>query len=81
MTPVAKTPDDQAPDQDQKEPEKATDKETGFYCPGCGARSSYIKDCTGPAAAPHPAIEMVDVAELEGDPEKHTPAPSSENLG
>jgi len=66
-------------------PAEANDKgrnEAPFYCPGCGKRGNYPQQCTGPsAAAPHPSIEMVSTDELSGDPEKLTPAPSTENLG
>ena len=49
-----------------------------YYCPGCGKRSDAKGTCTGTAEAPHQPIELVSTKELDGDPEKHTPAPPSE---
>lgn len=52
------------------------------YCPGCGNLSTYIRECRGRGEAPHPPIEMVSTEELlSGDPESHTPAPATVNLG
>jgi hypothetical protein len=56
-------------------------KDAPFYCPGCGKRAQYQQQCTGKPESPHPPIEVVPTDELAGDPEKYTPAPSSENLG
>jgi hypothetical protein len=49
----------------------------GYYCPGCGKPAEYRQKCTGTGTAPHPAIEVVDSAELSGDPSGHTAAPAS----
>lgn len=59
----------------------ASAKDAPFYCPGCGMRANYQKQCVGKPEAPHPPIEVVSTDELQGDPEKHTPAPDSVNLG
>ena len=50
---------------------------TSYYCPGCGATSSDAGECVGGEFG-HPAIELVDAAELAGDPANLTPAPNSE---
>jgi len=52
--------------------------DSSHYCPGCGALGKYAQKCTGPAGSGHPPIEMVTTDELGGDPEKHTPAPSTD---
>lgn len=56
-----------------------------FYCPGCGRRAKYEKECRGSDTAPHPPIDVVSTDELRpsgdhphGDPSKHTPAPATE---
>ena len=46
-----------------------------FYCPGCGNRYNYERECIGRPEAPHPPIEVVSTDELNGDPANHTPAP------
>lgn len=52
------------------------------YCPGCGALSTYMKECRGTGASPHPPIDMVNTEELlSDDPSQHTPAPATTNLG
>jgi hypothetical protein len=56
-------------------------KDAPFYCPGCGKRVQYQQQCTGKPESPHPPIEVISTDELSGDPEKHTAAPSTENLG
>jgi predicted RNA-binding Zn-ribbon protein involved in translation (DUF1610 family) len=57
--------------------EKGKD-ESPFYCPGCGRRWNYRTECAGQSAGtPHPPIEVISTDELSGDPEKHTPAPST----
>lgn len=49
-----------------------------YYCPGCGRQWAYPGECTGRnAETPHPPIQTVDSAELDGDPENHTPAPNT----
>jgi hypothetical protein len=53
------------------------EKPPAFYCPGCGRMYGYQRECTGSSEAPHPPIEVVSTDELSGDPEGHTPAPSS----
>lgn len=55
-------------------------EEAAFYCPGCGRRSDYQKECRGSDVAPHPPIEVVSTDELSGDPANHTPAPASEGI-
>lgn len=55
--------------------------EQDYYCPGCGKRSGYQRECVGTPTAPHPAIEVVSTSELyTGSVEDHTPAPSTENI-
>jgi len=49
-----------------------------YYCPACGRRAVYLKECTGRGEAPHPPVLVVPTAELKGDPANHTPAPSTE---
>lgn len=49
------------------------DGEKEFYCPGCGRRYEYRRECTGSAEAPHSPIEVIPTAELQGD--EHTAAP------
>jgi hypothetical protein len=47
-----------------------------FYCPGCGSRYEYRQRCVGMSPeAPHPPIEVVSTAELEGPESGFTPAP------
>lgn len=53
--------------------------EPPYYCPGCGKRYNYQRECTGRGEAPHPAIDVVSTDELHGDPAHHTPAPASGN--
>ena len=49
-----------------------------YYCPGCGARYNYQRECTGRAEAPHSPIEVVSTDELNSDsPDDHTPAPNT----
>lgn len=56
--------------------------EQPYYCPGCGKRSKYPRECTGLAAdKPHPPIEMIETDELAGDPSNHTAAPSTDDSG
>lgn len=57
------------------------EKDAPYYCPGCGIRGQYPQKCEGKPEAPHPPIEMVSTAELSGDPDQITRAPSTENLG
>jgi len=52
-----------------------------YYCPGCGLKYDYPRQCTGRPESPHPPIEVVSTDELSGDPSKFTAAPSTENLG
>lgn len=51
--------------------------EAEFYCPGCGKRADYRRECRGTPESPHPPIEVVPTSELGGDPEKHTAAPNT----
>ena len=56
--------------------------EHSHYCPGCGKLSTYIRDCLGNPASPHPPVQMVSTDELKGDDvSKHTAAPDTTNLG
>lgn len=57
------------------------EQDAEYYCPGCGRRSDYRRECTGKAEAPHPPIEVVPTSELSGPGEGHTAAPDSVNLG
>lgn len=56
-------------------------EEKEFYCPGCGRRYSYMRECTGTFEAPHPPIELVPTSELKGNPADLTAAPDTEHLG
>ena len=58
-------------DQHQNEVEEAP-----FYCPGCGRRYNYQRECVGREEAPHKAIEVVSTDELQGD--EHTAAPNTD---
>lgn len=58
-------------DQYQKELEEAP-----FYCPGCGLRYNYQRECVGRGEAPHKPIEVVSTDELQGD--EHTAAPNTD---
>lgn len=61
--------EDRAPARTQDEP---------FYCPGCGRRYSYRRECVGRSSEqPHPPIEVVSTDELNGDPAHFTPAPNT----
>lgn len=52
-----------------------------YYCPGCGTRANFQKECTGaPGQPPHPPLEVVPTGELY-DGSEPTAAPSTENLG
>lgn len=52
-------------------------KSASYYCPGCGrAYEDENAVCTGTPEAPHQPIDVVSTAELTGDPEKQTPAPT-----
>ena len=88
--PFASTTGDKPPDTDKPpnvdKPEVKQDadttgddseKEPDWYCPGCGRRYSYQRECTGTPEAPHQPIEVVPVSELDGDPESHTKAPDT----
>lgn len=55
-------------------------KDAPFYCPGCGRRYNYQRECVGMSKeAPHQPIEVVSTDELAdgADPAKHTPAPNT----
>lgn len=57
-------------------------RQHSHYCPGCGRLSHYMRECTGRGEAPHQPIDMVSTEELTGDdPNQHTPAPATTNLG
>ena len=53
------------------------EKRPEFYCPGCGRTYDYRQQCTGSPEAPHPPIEVVSTAELDGDPSEFTAAPNT----
>lgn len=60
------------------ESEQPVHNDEPFYCPGCGRRYGYQRECTGRGEAPHPAIEVVSTDELHGDDtSKHTAAPNT----
>jgi len=63
------------------EPQADDSQDAPYYCPGCGMRYEYRQQCTGRPESPHPPIEVVETGELSGDPENHTPAPNTDNLG
>lgn len=43
--------------------------EAPYYCPGCGRRWTYVRECEGRAEAPHPPILVVSTGELDGEPD------------
>jgi hypothetical protein len=64
---------------DQLREERFADiRQHSHYCPGCGALSPFVKECTGKSEAGHPPILMVSTEELlSEDPTQHTPAPAT----
>lgn len=53
-----------------------------FYCPACGRRYNYQRECTGrPGTGNHPPTDVVSTDELKGDSEGHTAAPNTDRLG
>lgn len=43
--------------------------EAPYYCPGCGRRWAYLRECEGKAEAGHPPILVVSTDELDGEPD------------
>jgi hypothetical protein len=62
--------------------------EREYYCPACGRRYDYRRECNGTPEKPHQATEVVSTAELQDQPVRdvagnilshnHTPALASE---
>lgn len=65
----------------QQQSDDLAKQEHPWYCPGCGRKYDYRRECVGKAEAPHPPIEVVSTDELNGPPEGHTAAPATTNLG
>jgi hypothetical protein len=70
MTPAPRTQETAA----EPKPEKR--KDAPYYCPGCGRRYNYQRECTGYPASGHAPIEVVSTDELDGDGEP-TAAPAT----
>ena len=49
-----------------------------FYCPVCGRRYDYQRQCIGSPEQPHSPTEVVSTNELAGPAEDHTAAPGTE---